>query len=357
VFLAWFASLAGVQAATATAPALISAQRIVAVENVCAWPILVTLRDGTIISIIHNQPSHGQQEGEIEAWASRDGVTWAKRGRPAPNDPNTVRMNVGAGLDRNGDLIVLCSGWSNIKHRDRPKQPVFRDSTVETWVCRSKDGGRTWTQQKRFVPARPGWLDYIPFGPVITGDDGALHAACYSGEFRDPTTSTRTKGYRAWHFRSDDNGVTWRETAPIGDVYSETALLHLGGKRWLAAARTVTTDVLRSDDDGASWTKTTTASERLQIPAHLMRLKDGRLLLSYGSRVPEKLGVFAKTSSDEGNTWSAPVYIAAMLETDGGYPSSVQRADGKVVTAYYAKRVEGHDGYHMGVAIWSAPAK
>jgi hypothetical protein len=35
----------------------------------------------------------------------------------------------------------------------------------------------------------------------------------------------------------------------------------------------------------------------------------------------------------------------------------VQRADGKIVTAYYAKRVLNHERYHMGVAIWEAPAK
>jgi hypothetical protein len=27
------------------------------------------------------------------------------------------------------------------------------------------------------------------------------------------------------------------------------------------------------------------------------------------------------------------------------------------VTAYYAKRVENHERYHMGVAIWEAPPK
>jgi hypothetical protein len=40
---------------------------------------------------------------------------------------------------------------------------------------------------------------------------------------------------------------------------------------------------------------------------------------------------------------------------DCGYPSSVQRADGKIVTAYYSQAVENHDRYHMGVAIWDAP--
>ena len=45
------------------------------------------------------------------------------------------------------------------------------------------------------------------------------------------------------------------------------------------------------------------------------------------------------------------------LESDCGYPSSIERDDGQIVTAYYAKRVLNHDRYHMGVAIWAPPAK
>ena len=35
----------------------------------------------------------------------------------------------------------------------------------------------------------------------------------------------------------------------------------------------------------------------------------------------------------------------------------VQRPDGKIVTAYYAKSVTNHERDHMGVAIWEAPAR
>src|SRR5688572_13751121 len=83
--------------------------RYVAVDNVCAWPNLVLLRDGSIAAILHNRPSHGQMEGEIECWASKEGALWEKRGNPAPHEPNTVRMNHAAGLATNGDLLVLCS--------------------------------------------------------------------------------------------------------------------------------------------------------------------------------------------------------------------------------------------------------
>ena len=42
----------------------------------------------------------------------------------------------------------------------------------------------------------------------------------------------------------------------------------------------------------------------------------------------------------------------ADFQNDGGYPSSVQLPDGPVLTAYYARRVEGHDRYHMGAVVW-----
>ncbi len=34
-------------------------KRVVAVENVCAWPNLTLLPDGTVVAIFFNQPAHG----------------------------------------------------------------------------------------------------------------------------------------------------------------------------------------------------------------------------------------------------------------------------------------------------------
>jgi hypothetical protein len=343
------------QAAIAAEPPQIT--RFIAIDNVCAWPQLTLLRDGSIAAILHNRPSHGGMEGDVECWTSADGALWKLAGTPTRHEPNTVRMNHAAGLAKNGDLLVLCSGWTNEKQPQRPKQGSFRDDILRSWVCRSSDGGRTWTQHKEFISGESGWSEFIPFGSIVAGEDGALHTSCYAGEFTDPTKSTKTDGYRAWHFRSDDDGKTWKPTSVIGVKHNETSLLHLGGKRWLAAARIDAVELFRSDDDGATWQGPQRVTERNQINAHLLRLKDGRILLSYGSRMKDQFGVLAKLSSDDGATWSDPLRLAHSLAGDCGYPSSVQRADGKIVTAYYAKGVVNHERYHMGVAIWDAPAR
>lgn len=339
-------------------PTVIS--RYVAIDNVCAWPNLTTLPDGTIIATIHNQPSHGGMEGQVECWASQDGQFWERRGFPAPNEPHTVRLNVAVGIGKNGDLIVLCSGWTDVKQSMRPKQDAFRDTNLMIWVCRSSDGGRTWSQVKEFPAPREGRSHYMPFGPIVTGADGALHVSGYNGELAEPTKSFRVKpeGYSSWHFRSEDDGRTWNRVAMVGPVHNETTLLRLEGQKWLAAARSTSAlDLFTSADDGVTWQGPQRVTEKKQYPAHLLRLTDGRLLMAYGNRAPGQFGVMAKLSTDEGRTWGEPIRLAKTLIWDGGYPSSVQRPDGKIVTAYYTKQAENHERYHMAVAIWELPVK
>jgi hypothetical protein len=48
--------------ADTNARAISSVKRYVAIDNVCAWPNLTLLKDGTIIATIFNQPSHGRLE-------------------------------------------------------------------------------------------------------------------------------------------------------------------------------------------------------------------------------------------------------------------------------------------------------
>ena len=331
-------------------------QRVVAVQRVCAWPNLTLMRDGTVVAVFHNRPSHGQQEGDVDCWASRDGLSWEKRSTVTRHEPNTIRMNHAAGLAKNGDLVVLCSGWTNVKQPERPKQGAFRDAILRAWVLRSADGGRTWEKRDDFPVAESGWTEYIPFGDIWVGDDGCLHTSCYQGEFKDPSKSTRTKGWRSWHFRSDDDGRTWKVGSVIGPRHNEIDIFPLGGKTWLAAARIDRMELIRSDDNGVTWQDPQPVTQKNEINGHLIRLKDGRLLLSYGVRVNGRRGVCAKFSGDDGRTWGDPLRLAHTLDGgDCGYPSSVQLPGGAIVTAWYSNKTPDHVGYHMGVTVWDAP--
>lgn len=343
---------------------------IVAVDNVCAWPNLTVLPDETVVATIFNQPSHAGLPGDVDCWASTDGGrTWQKRGTPAPHDPTTNRMNVAAGLAAEGDLIVIASGWSKRYRPGEKVPPGEKRRVLDPWVCRSQDGARTWDIDKQAFPNRaPNGGTPIPFGDILRGHDGALRVAVYTWPKQ-----------RVYVYRSDDDGRTWGGPVPLHEdaLRTETAICHLGDGNWLAAARThlkherdsrhphgldMHLELYGSDDDAQTWQpRGPIASHPMHHPAHFLRLRDGRLIFSYGNRAgdgtPERSGngVEILVSTDEGKSWSKPLRVLDW-QGDGGYPSSVELPDGQVLTAYYARHIAGHDGYHMGVAVWSPQA-
>jgi len=314
--------------------------RFIAVDNVCAWPNLTHMPNGDIIATIFNQPCHGRWEGDVECWASTDGgVFWQRRGVPAPHEPETNRMNVAAGLARNGDLIVIASGWGG---------EGFRGYTLPCWVCRSADGGSTWERSETFPPP-PGAEKIVPFGDIVHLADGSLGVSGYS---RVPGEGDKRFG--CWFLRSRDDGETWGEHAQIAEMHNETALLTTDGNRILAAARKSTLDLYISDDGGATWTDKGPVTGSAQYPGHILQLADGRLVLTYGIRYRGLYGVGARLGEADGETWYAPMFLVnCQNAVDGGYPASVQLEDGTIVTAYYASGVPEHMRYHMGVVRWN----
>ena len=85
--------------------------------------------------------SHGQQEADIECYSSPTGIAWTKLSTVTGHVPKTIRMNHAAGIAKNGDIVVLCSGWTDVKQETRPKQAAFRDAIMRSWVLRSRDAG------------------------------------------------------------------------------------------------------------------------------------------------------------------------------------------------------------------------
>ena len=89
-----------------------------------------------------------------------------------------------------------------------------------------------------------------------------------------------------------------------------------------------------SIDGGKTWSVPHTIGV-WGIPSHLLRLKDDRLLMSYGYR-RAPYGNQARISSDNGQTWSEPMTLSSDGTTgDLGYPSTVECDDGMLVTVWY----------------------
>ena len=340
---------------------------VTALEH-CAWPNLTMMPSGEIGAVIYSHPSHGWHEGDPELWVSEDdGYAWGLRSQVTQHVPPTVRMNVAAGMNADGEMVALVSGWS-LQGEEREGRGVV----LKPWVSISEDNGHTWEHVSEVAPAEgevPGFIGepvLIPFGDVqVNGDECVV--SCYgSADWGNDVAR------HSILLRSADGGRTWGDASVIGvGNYNETdVLVPSSGGPWLALCRTaaVRTDepgvafganvrLFSSQDRGRTWQAGEHLSQPSQHPGHLLELADGRILATYGSRIPRLRGGLGRVSDDGGATWSAPfVVVGGLLEGDCGYPSSVQVPGGDIVTAYYTNCAPWHQRYHMGVVRWSLDA-
>jgi Neuraminidase (sialidase) len=157
--------------------------------------------------------------------------------------------------------------------------------------------------------------------------------------------------------RTSDGGRTWSAPIPIAAEYGEPSILALPDGALLAALRSTRRGIIavtRSEDGGHTWTEPRQVTTPVQIPGDLLYLADGRVLLTYGRRIAP-FGVRGILSQDGGRTWNTDrrvTLVADATSRDCGYPSSVQLADGSIVTAYYAAESrgfwQGSFGWHAG---------
>lgn len=109
-----------------------------------------------------------------------------------------------------------------------------------------------------------------------------------------------------------------------------------------------------SQDGGKTFTKPHPITDDISLgaPAHLLSLKNGTLISVFGYR-SEPYGIKAMISTNEGKTWSEPcmLYDNNSIALDIGYPSSVELADGKILTVFYARPETGAPAEIMQI-IW-----
>jgi hypothetical protein len=149
---------------------------------------------------------------------------------------------------------------------------------------------------------------------------------------------------KVFALRSTDDGASWQSPVHVasgeGHAFEEPAVVACGSNRLLAVLRDNDCRLLHqvySTDGGLSWS----APRSLGIsgyPAHLLRLADGRLLLTYGFRQPD-FGIRAVVSPDNGANWDTAATIiirGGMCNSNLGYPSTIACGD-DLVTFYYGE--------------------
>ena len=282
------------------------------------------------------------------------------RGLSADEHMNT-EMHIKSLLD-DENALPTCPGGIDFTHPDFAlmcaRSGLLAGSV--SWFYYSLDRCRTWQGPYRLpmfgmtgIAAR---TDYL-----VNGPDSCML-------FLTASKADGEEG-RVFCAQTTDGGKTFARLSTIGPEpagfeimpaslrLSPTRILvavrcKVGGNEFTQAQHTI--DLYASDDNGQSWQKIgqpVADTGRGGNPPTLTKLQDGRLCLVYGYRA-EPYGMRARLSADDGYTWGNDI----ILRADGGnhdigYPRTVQRPDGAVVTVYYYNDAPAGERY-IAATLW-----
>jgi hypothetical protein len=349
------------------------------------FPVLDRLADGRLALGFPSNDEDVQDHGFLYDWnvltSADDGATWSPSDDPAVpfNWPGTGPRErwdrYAAALPDGSYLAAGAIGWTAWEAERRAeaeeaglqinphpggdgRKLVVAPSRV--FVQRSRDGGATWERRE--------WP--VPGGYRLTGFPRA--AVLHDGTVLVPLYDIYPEGQkhrdRNLLLRLTDGGDTCALTLMGADFVAgwgdEAALVETAPGRVLALLRQNRPGFLltvSSDDGGRTWSQPL-RTEIWGYPPHLLRLRDGRVLCTYGHR-RDPLGVQAVISADGGRSWDVP--HRAILRRDGetrrrgdresrdlGYPVSIEIAEGRIFTAYYLTK---DNVTHVATTRWELP--
>lgn len=160
--------------------------------------------------------------------------------------------------------------------------------------------------------------------------------------------------------QTHDGAKTWQFVSAIGPeppegdfaicpssvrLNSSTVLTAIRHRHWI--------ELWRSDDNLKTWRYVNTPAPETGKgnPPSMLRLRDGRIAITYGVRVPP-YQIRARLSRDDGQTWGPEMVLrTGAAGWDIGYTRTVQRPDGRMVTVYYWDESPQKDGF-IAATLW-----
>ena len=232
------------------------------------------------------------------------------------------------------------------------------------WMIRSSDGGENFENEK--IPT----FTNSPHGPCELSDGSLFYIGCLLDD-RETRIKSSSAGFstRKGIARSFDDGRSWQVTSdnlPVvaGQKQSDyheyhavqaengTIIVHIRNHTPNPPINNFTTWQMESKDNGETWTVPHEIA--LGGPSHLLKLNDGRLVMSYSYR-NEPWSNLYRVSDDHGESWSPPfVFGPAQPPRDMGYPSSVQLGNGQMLSVWYEQT--DWEKSELRMARWSFPA-
>lgn len=320
--------------------------------NYHGWPTVANMGNDHLALVCSGErEAHIDPFGRVLIYESADGgKSWSK----------PRKLSKGPLDDRDAGIIVTPAGtWlvnyftslAYVSHGDRKGAQAHWDQVEDSitvgdlqrehgfFMLRSTDQGKTWSEKYRIG------VNNV-HGPIVL-HDGSLF---YCGRaFGNCCVQPSTFAEEIVCLRSEDDGLTWQEisrfhTGDFGDqqlrTWHELHSVETASGKIITQTRFghSSTWQIVSDDGGKTWQGLHQVADG--FPPHLLKLHDGRLLMSYGYR-RKPYGNRCRVSCDEGESWSDPIIISDDGPlTDLGYTSTAELADGTLVTVWYEFRPE-----------------
>lgn len=321
-------------------------------------PATVTvMSDGEVVVTAREATDHLSNDGRMVLFRSNDnGTTWGGK---------ELMFDLGRADHRSSPIFELANGeWLATDYRvggfynqDGSYDPLSEVHAQEPtqWAAWSSDKGRTWsfTEKPLAVPEAAGPYVEVERHMIQLPSGRLLVAGIYCDAKRpDGGLDLGGTPERIAIFRSDDNGRSWEGHALLPKhphTYgAETTILRTRSGKIITLSRTQTSGsewmkkgyLLQSEsrDDGKTWSELKpTPMSSMMSPAHLLQLRDGRILCTHGSRSYPG-SIYITASHDEGETWDVEhtrMLANDLQNGDSCYPTSGQLSDGSLITVWY----------------------
>ncbi len=314
------------------------------------WPTLIRRANGElIVAWSGGREQHVCPFGRVDLMRSRDegqSWSWPQTVLDTPIDDRdaglletpsgALLLTTFTSLVYEG-LLAEATNWDAARFErwhavQRATTVAQRQSLVGAWMLRSTDGGFTWQAPYR-VPVTS------PHGPIALRDGRLLYPGKeYPGGDQGVGVCESTDDGVTWRWlaripaRAGDKALDYHELHGV-EVSSGHVVVHIRNHNPNNRNETLQTE---SRDGGRTWTEPR-AIGVWGLPSHLLRLRDGRLLMSYSHR-RAPLGNQARISEDGGSTWTSPVMLSDDGAGDLGYPSTVELSKGDLLSIWYEVR-------------------
>ncbi len=330
-----------------------------------AFPSVITRPDGEILVAFRRAPERRMFKERrslhvdpnsylVMVQSSDNGETWTTNPKLIYSHPFGGSQDPCMLQLKDGTILCASYGWAFVRPEGLPKlkQPTFFNgggTFLGGYLVRSNDGGKTWSDAIYPPHIEPEILNDAFGTPVPAYNRGELHEA-QDGSIlwivAAHDNPTKTSNHL---IKSTDKGVSWEYVSPVAVdskvSFNEASIIETPKGDLVGFLRTADFGdqavISRSSDGGKTFNWESMGFQG--HPLNAFRLKDNRVLLTYGYR-HEPYGIRARILNPECTDFKTAPEIVLRDDggsTDIGYTWATQLNDNRVLVVYYFNQDNG----------------